>query len=177
MPKIAGMRSEPSTPVRRMKHCRIMQGRWAVPTLIAYPPPPPELGRPRPILALPRVHTPVPVAPRVPWEERSARRRRRDCVFIPNMDIALQFIEARRQAAGIDRIRDLAREPLLPALPMSAMVTPIVLGLLMTVVPPLAVTMVWSSSRLPRAAQIALTLYGALTMVALTAIAMAALLT
>lgn len=128
-------------------------------------------------MALPRVHTPVPVAPRVSWEERSARRRRRDCVFIPDMDIALQFIEARRQAAGIDRIRDLAREPLLPALPMSAMVTPIVLGLLMTVVPPLAVTMVWSSTRLPRAAQIALTLYGALTMIALTAIAMAALLT
>ena len=39
------------------------------------------------------------------------------------------------------------------------------------------VTMVWSSTRLPRAAQIALTLYGALTMVALTAIAVAALLT
>jgi hypothetical protein len=168
------MRSEPSTPRRRLKDCRIMIGRWAVPTLIAYPPPPPELGRPRHILALPRVQTPVPVASRVP-EERSARRRRRDCVFIPDMDIALQFIEARRQAAGMSRIRDLARDEGLPALPTTAMDTPLVLGLLMTVLPPLAVTMVWSTSRLPRAAQIALTLYGALTTIAFTAIAIAAL--
>jgi hypothetical protein len=158
-----------------MKHCRIMYGRWAVPTLIAYPPPPPESARARPILALPRVQTPVPPAPRVPWEERSARRRRRDCIFIPDMDIALQFIEARRQAAGMDRIRDLARDDALPSLPTTAMDTPLVLGLLMTILPPLAVTMVWSSSRLPRMAQIALTLYGALTTLALTAIAIAAL--
>jgi hypothetical protein len=159
-----------------MKHCRIMHGRWAVPTLIAYPPPPPESARARPILALPRVQTPVPAVARVPWEERSARRRRRDCVFIPDMDIALQFLEARRQAAGMHRVRDLARDDRLPSLPTSVMETPLVLGLLMTVLPPLAVTMVWSTSRLPRPAQIALTLYGALTMVALTAIALAALL-
>jgi hypothetical protein len=157
-----------------MKHCRIMVGRWAVPTLIAYPPPPPEPARPRHIMALPRVQTPVPAAPRVPWEERSARRRRRDCVFIPDMDLALQFAEARRQAAGMDRIRDLARDEPFPAVPRSAMDSPLVLGLLMTVLPPLAVTMVWSTSRLPRAAQIALTLYGALTTIAIAAFAIAA---
>lgn len=151
-----------------------MYGRWAVPTLIAYPPPPPEPARARPILSLPRVQTPIPQA-RVPWEERSARRRRRDCIFIPDMDVAMQFIEARRQAAGMNRIRDLARDEALPGLPLTAMDTPLVLGLLMTVLPPLAVTMVWSTSRLPRAAQIALTLYGALTTIALTAIVIAAL--
>jgi hypothetical protein len=125
-------------------------------------------------MELPRVKTPVPVEPRVPWDQRSARRRRRDCVFIPDMDVAVQFIEARRQAAGMDRIRDLARDATLPGLPVPVMETPLVLGLLMTVLPPLAVTMVWSTSRLPRAAQIALTLYGALTTLAFAAIAIAA---
>jgi len=158
-----------------MKHCRIMVGRFAVPTLIAYPPPPPEPARARPILAMPRVHTPLPVTSRTPWEERSARRRRRDCVFIPDMDIALQFAEARQKAAGMHSVRDLVLDDGLPRLPRTARDTPLVLGLLMTLVPPLAVTMVWSSSRLPRAAQIALTLYGALTMLAFTAIAIAAL--
>ncbi len=154
-----------------MKHCRIMVGRWPVPTLIAYPPPPPDDARPRHILALPRVQTPVPEAVAVPREERSARRRRRDCVFIPDMDVALQFIEARRQAAGLSaRAFD---EPL-PMLPTTGLDTPLVLGLLMTFIPPLAVTMVWTSARLPRVAQLALTAYGALTTLALAAIAIAA---
>jgi hypothetical protein len=159
-----------------MKHCRIMYGRFAVPTLIAYPPPPPEIGRPRPILALPRVQTPVPEAREVPWEERSARRRRRDCIFIPDMDVALQFIEARRRAADMDVGRERARDHGLAPLPALPTVTdtPLVLGLLMTVLPPLAVTMVWSTNRLPRAAQIALTLYGALVTIALAAVAIAA---
>jgi hypothetical protein len=91
------------------------------------------------------------------------------------MDLAMQFVEARRQAAGMARIRDLARDEGVPALPRSVMETPLVLGLLMTVLPPLAVTMVWSTSRLPRAAQIALTLYGALTTIAFAAIAIAAM--
>ncbi|HEY5240051.1 MAG TPA: hypothetical protein VIJ22_01235 [Polyangiaceae bacterium] len=166
------MRSEPSTPVRRMKHCRIMVGRWPVPTLIAYPPPPPDDARPRHILALPRVQTPVPEAPAAPREERSARRRRRDCIFIPDMDVALQFIEARRQAAGPSRAR--AFDEPLPMLPTTGLDTPLLLGLLMTFIPPLAVTMVWTSARLPRVAQLALTAYGALTTLALAAIAIAA---
>jgi hypothetical protein len=163
------MRSEPSTPVRRLKHCRIMYGLWRVPTLIAYPPPPPEPARPRPILALPRVHTPVPSTP---WEPRSTRRRRRDCVFIPDMDVAMQFLEARRQAAGLPRAADEASF-VLPR--VGVLDTPLALGLLMTVVPPLAVTMVWSSTRFPRTAQIALTLYGALMTLVLAAVAIAAL--
>jgi hypothetical protein len=56
-----------------------------------------------------------------------------------------------------------------------ALDSPLVVGLLMTILPPLAVTLVWSSTRMPRAAQIALTLYGALATLALTAIAMTAL--
>jgi hypothetical protein len=94
-------------------------------------------------------------------------------VFIPDMDVVLEFIEARRRAAGMGRFRALD-EPL-PRVPTTQMDTPLVLGLLMTVLPPLAVTMVWSSTRLPRAAQIALTLYGALTTIVFAAIAVAAL--
>ena len=170
------MRSEPSTPVRRLKHCRIMVAPWRVPTLIAYPPPPPDSARARPILELPRVRTPVPPAQAlVPWEMRSARRRRRDCVFIPDMDIALQFIEARRRAEGMDRKPDVRDDLRLPVWRLSGVLeTPLVLGLLMTVLPPLAVTLVWSTPRLPRTAQIALTLYGALTTVVLAAIAIVA---
>ena len=170
------MRPEPSTPVRRLKHCRIMVAPWRVPTLIAYPPPPPDFARSRPMLELPRVRTPVPPSPSVPWEPRSAWRRRRDCVFIPDMDVAVQFLEARRRAAEGDRMHDpVPRLP--PALSRrvaSVLDTPLALGLLMMVLPPLAVTLVWSTGRLPRTAQIALTLYGALVTVALAAIAIAA---
>jgi hypothetical protein len=73
----------------------------------------------------------------------------------------------------MDRVRDLARDEVLPT---TALETPLVLGLLMTVLPPIAVMMVWSTTRLPRAAQIALTLYGALTTIAIAAVAIAALL-
>ncbi len=149
-----------------------MVRRWGMPTLIAYPPPPPESARARPILALPRVKTPLPAARITPWEERSARRRRRDCVFIPDMDVALQFVEARRKAMEVGRARALEDER--PVVPTNGMDSPLVLGLLMLIVPPLAVTLVWSNPRLPRAAQVALTAYGALVTLALAAIAIAA---
>jgi len=151
-----------------MKHCRIMYRPWRVPTLISYPPPAPEPARPRPLLLMPAAEPArIPERQRDP---RSATRRRRDCVFIPNMDIAMQFIEARRRAA------DLARPDRddLTALPM-AFDTPLVLGLLMTVLPPLAVTLVWSTPRFSRAAQVALTIYGALVTVAFAAVVIAAL--
>jgi hypothetical protein len=156
-----------------MKDCRIMVRRWGMPTLIAYPPPPPEAARARPILALRRVTTPVPSARITPWEERSARRRRRDCVFIPDMDVALQFVEARRRALEVGRAA--ALEDALPTVPTNGMDSPLVLGLLMLFAPPLAVTLVWSNRRLPRAAQIALTVYGALVTLAFAAVAIAAL--
>jgi hypothetical protein len=163
------------TPSRRFKHCRIMQRPLGVPTIIAFPPPAPEPAIPRPILALPRVRTPV-----VEVEARPPRgagsRRRRDCLFLPDMDVAVQVLEARRRAAELERraVDDyLNRGKATRAL--SPYEDPLVLGLLMMVVPPLAVTMVWSTSRFSRAAQIALTVFGALTTLAATAIVIAAL--
>jgi hypothetical protein len=172
------MQREPSTPARRFKHCRIMERPWRVPTMIAYPPPPPESAISRPILALPRVNTPVdPIEWRSP--RRASQRRRRDCLFIPDMDVALQFIEARRRAAQIERDavdahrgRDARSPSLSVALGFD---DPMVLGLLMLVAPPLAVTLVWSTTRLHRTAQIALTLFGAFTTGIAAAIAIAAL--
>lgn len=164
------MHREPATPVRRLNHCRIMYRPWQIPTLIAYPPPPPERHLVRALRAR-RVEE-APASQPLP---RPLRRRSRDCIFIPDMDMALQFIEARRRADDIvdrrARRRDRAH---LPASP-SALDTPVVLGLLLTVIPPLAVTMIWSTSRFSRTAQLALTVYGALVTVVLAAVAIAAL--
>jgi hypothetical protein len=154
-----------------MKHCRIMFRPWRVPTLVSYPPPPPEPARPRPLLLMPAAE--APRAPVRRLDERSATRRRRDCVFIPNMDIAMQFIEARRRAADLYRSAHLDRDRDL-TLPM-AFDTPLVLGLLMMVLPPVAVTMVWSTSRFSRTAQVALTLYGVVVTVAAAAVLITAL--
>jgi hypothetical protein len=94
-------------------------------------------------------------------------------VFIPDMDVALQFVEARRRALEVGRAA--ALEDALPTVPTNGMDSPLVLGLLMLFAPPLAVTLVWSNRRLPRAAQIALTVYGALVTLAFAAVAIAAL--
>jgi hypothetical protein len=170
------MYREPSTPSRRFKQCRIMHRPWRVPTIIAYPPPPPDPSSPRPILALPRVATPVEIPERrVP--RGAATRLRRDCLFMPDMDIAVQVFEARRRA--IEMERGAVEEHVRPARPpryLSPFEDPLVLGFLMMVAPPLAVTMVWSTRRLSRPAQIALTAYGALTTLVAGAIVVAALL-
>jgi hypothetical protein len=78
------------------------------------------------------------------------------------MDVAIQFIEARRRAVEIERG---------PARALAGWSQdPIAIGLLMSFAPPLAVTLAWSSPRFSRSAQIALTVYGALmTLVLATA--------
>jgi len=166
------MRSE-STPVRRLKQCRIWYRPSGMPTLIAYPPPPPERRPSWSELAPLRLPAPTPRMDSPTLRPRSSRRRR-DCVFIPEMDIAMQFVEARRMAARIERAEHEER-PSRDALPVSAMESPLFMGLLMTLLPPLAVTLVWYSPRVPRAAQIALTAYGALVTLALTAVVIAAI--
>jgi hypothetical protein len=153
---------EPSTPRRRFKDCRIMYRPWAVPTLIAYPPPPAAPVK-EPVVVM-RPSTPLEAPRPLPVRSRSERRRR-DCIFIPDMDVALQFIEARRHFGEVERGRV---DPL--PLPRNGLDGPLAIGLLMTVAPPLAVTLVWSSPRFTRAAQIALTVYGALVTVILAAV-------
>jgi hypothetical protein len=171
-----------STPVRRMKQCRIWYRPAGMPTLIAYPPPPPERRASTPLLGSVRERT-TPATPaesiEAEWPPLRPRtsRRRRDCVFIPDMDIAMQFIEARRFAAELAGGRDRRDrdEALVPALPVSTWSSPIAIGLLMTFLPPLAVTLVWYSPSVPRAAQLALTAYGTLVTLVLAALAITAM--
>lgn len=147
---------------------------WRVPTMIAFPPPPPDASVPRPILSLPRVRTPVEAERRI--VRGPSTRRRRDCLFLPDLEIAAQVFEARHRAAEMERAAVQAHVRPKPRQYLSPFEDPMVLGMLMLVVPPLAVTMVWSTSRLPRAAQIALTIYGAVTTLVGGAIVVAALL-
>lgn len=150
---------------------------WAVPTLIAYPPPPPS-RREEPPVVVARPSTPPERRQPLPVRSRSERRRR-DCVFLPDMDVAIQFLEARRYAAAVEA--GLADEPPRFALPARAAgiegaTAAIAIGLLMTIAPPIAVTLVWTSPRFARPAQIALTIYGALMTVVLAAIVLSQLL-
>jgi hypothetical protein len=94
-------------------------------------------------------------------------RRRRDCVFLPGMDVAAQFLEGRRRIAEVERARRYQDDAMQR--------TAVVVGLLMLVAPPLAVTLVWSMPRFSRAAQIALTIYGALVTIVMGAVLLAGL--
>jgi hypothetical protein len=97
-------------------------------------------------------------------------------VFIPNMDIAMQFIEARRLAGEMVHAKHgKDARPAVDGLPLEAWSSPLAIGLLMTLLPPLAVTLVWYSPRVPRAAQIALTAYGTLVTLVLAAVVIAAI--
>ncbi|HEY8040021.1 MAG TPA: hypothetical protein VIF15_09520 [Polyangiaceae bacterium] len=175
------MERDPSTPLRRLGHCRIMQRPWGMPTLIAYPPPPYASTRPRPFVSITRA--PEPPAPS-PWPTVRSRsyRRRHDCVFIPDMEVAVEFLEARRLAAQIERGERRKGRPEREERQeqeeeeeSATLDDPLALGLLMTFLPPLAVTLVWSSRRFCRAAQIALTLYGAMMTLVFAAIVISAL--
>jgi hypothetical protein len=112
----------------------------------------------------------APVAPPAPLPARSrSYRMRHDCLFIPNMDVALQFLDARRRANA-----EPARTSAVPPRPVS-MESAVAIGLLMTIAPPIAVTMLWASPQFSRTAQIALTCYGALVTLVMAAIAIVAI--
>jgi hypothetical protein len=152
---------EASTPRRRFRDCRIFYPRpWRIPTLVSYPPPPPSRASGEPVArpAEPPAPEPrprlAPLSNERPAAGSASRARRRDCVFLPNMDVALQFLEARRLVARVAEAERPAGvpEPVGPALAV---------GLMMLVAPPVAVTLVWSMPQFGRTARIALTLYAA----------------
>ena len=153
---------------KEYRKCRIMARPFGLPTLIAYPPPP--YFRPAPFLALPRAPSPAPRA--IPLVPRSrAYRKRHDCQFLPDMDVALQFVEARER---INRVEgDVARR--LVGRELSAMEAPLTIGLLMIVAPPVAVSLLWASPRFSRTAQVALTAYAIVSTLALAAVLVAVL--
>lgn len=151
-----------------MRNCRIMPRPWGIPTLPGHPPPVP--APPRPVLpandlfALPLVPAFTPPA---------RRRRRNDCLFLPDMDVALQFLQARQRVGAGPHLS--ARWPA----PVEAAWDPwlaVAVGVLLLVLPPVAVTLVWTHPRFGSSARIALTAFASLVTVALTLIALAALL-
>jgi len=92
-------------------------------------------------------------------------------MFLPNFDDVAEFVEARRRILELDskvHPRHIAkREP--------RFTSPLVIGLMLAVLPPLAVTLVWSSPHFVHAAKVAVTIYGMFTFVALLATVMLAL--
>ena len=89
------------------------------------------------------------------------------------MDVAVQFLQARRLASP-------ARADVfgpLPAVrqPEASLATPVAIGLLLLLVPPLAVTLVWTTPRFDPTARMALTLFGGLVTMLMALVAVAAL--
>jgi hypothetical protein len=86
-------------------------------------------------------------------------------MFLPNVDDVIEFAEARRRMLELDskppRRHTASREP--------RFTSPLAIGLMLAVVPPLAVTLVWSSPHFVYPAKVAITLYGMFTLVALLA--------
>jgi hypothetical protein len=154
-----------ATPARRLRHCQLIQRGWSVPTLRGFPPPP-YMPSPAPFWPREARETHEPPAP---YQRRSrSYRKLHDCHYIPDMSAALQFLSARRAVAAPAPVpRDDAPGSLRMA---------IAIGLLMTVAPPVAITVVWATPAFSRTAQLALTAYGALVTLVLGAVAIAAML-
>ena len=92
-------------------------------------------------------------------------------MFLPNVDDIVEFVDARRRLLDLDskvQRRHLAKhEP--------RFTSPLVIGLMLAVLPPLAVTLVWSSPHFMYAAKVAVTIYGMFTFLALLATILLAL--
>ncbi len=103
-----------------------------------------------------------------PFAARPRRPRKHDCLFLPDMDVALQILEA-RHAASPARADVLA--PVRPVpVPEPFLPSPVAIGLLMLVAPPLAVTLVWTSPRFDATARMALTVFGGLVTVVMATV-------
>ncbi len=146
----------PEGELRKLDHCRIIsRSSISFPTLRAYPPPPvePERKPPPPARRLPAPPTPSPT-PSPPVHSRSYRLLH-DCMFLPDFDLVEKFVEARRHMrsarSGAPKERSHEREIL-------------AIGLLVTFLPPLGVTLLWGSRRFSSTAKAAITGYAAFTL-------------
>ncbi len=148
----------------RLNECQIIGPYpFGIPTLRGYPPPAPArqptvFTKPTPRRATPS--TPAPVSVRSP-----SYRKFHNCMFLPNVHDIVEFVDARRRLLELDsqfpRRRIAKREP--------RFTSPLAIGLMLAVMPPLAVALVWSSPHFVHPAKVAITLYGMFTLVALLA--------
>ena len=150
--------------MRRLNDCHVIYpAPFELPTLRGYPPPVPSVYE-APAVSAKRRSTPVPYGP--PVVRSRTQRRLHDCRFIPNFETALELFEARR---FVYEYESLGRPPQPPVQRESRLTSPLAIGLMLAFMPPLAVTLVWSSKHFAQPAKVAITIYGMFTFVALLA--------
>ena len=146
----------------RLNECQIIaRYPFGIPTLRGFPPPPPRSARvPLASLAISNRRTPS-IALALPPVRSPSYRRLHDCLFIPNIEQLIELAEARRVING--------REQNLFAPAKSnvelGFTSPLAIGMALTFLPPLAVSLVWSSRHFNHAAKVAITVYGMFTFV------------
>jgi hypothetical protein len=88
-----------------------------------------------------------------PGVRRVRNRRLYDCVFLPDIEVVQAFVAARQRIDDLDERRRRVffdREG------------PLVVGVLLTLIPPIGVTFLWASRRFSNVAKVAVSCYGAL---------------
>jgi hypothetical protein len=133
---------------------------FGLPTMVAYPPPPP-LPQDA-LVARPRPRTSSSPASPPPRRVRSRSwHLLHDCLCLPDYHIMKSFYDARRKVDEMER----------PAPGRGAWTeSPVAIGLLLTILPPLGVTLLWASRRFSRAAKIGVTAYAAAVSIAALAL-------
>lgn len=106
---------------------------------------------------------------------RRANDALKKCIFIPPMDELLQFKHLPRPVALAPAAQKAPRKAAPPAEP-STWEDPLVVGTLLTVLPPAGLLLLWSSDRYSRDARVAVTLMSTFFMILCTAVAFAVLL-
>ena len=145
----------------RLNECQILAPYpFGIPTLRGYPPPPArrqsEFPAPSQRRVTPISYTPPPIRSRT-------YRRFHDCLFIPNIEDVAELVDARRRILGLES-EYFGRNASKVA---PKFTSPLAIGLMLAVMPPLAVALVWSSRHFAHTAKVAITIYGMFTFVSL----------
>jgi hypothetical protein len=85
-------------------------------------------------------------------------RRLHDCLFVPNIEEVMELVEARRLINGREQNFAPTKSNVEPAF-----TSPLAIGIALAFMPPLAVSLVWSSRHFNHAAKVAITVYGMFT--------------
>lgn len=146
--------------MRKLNDCQIVGPYpFGIPTLQGNPPP---VGRAHEEPAIPLKRRVAPVSYAPPSVRSRSYRQLHDCLFIPNFQTVAELVDARRyilEYESLGRRRPWRRE--------SRLTSPLAIGLMLAFLPPLAVSLVWSSKHFAQPAKVAITVYGMFTFVAL----------
>lgn len=150
--------------MRRLSKCQMLGTHPVkIPTLRDYPPPiSRSLSSPRVAQRTPSQRPCPPRRASVPPKVRSpSYRRKHDCLFVPNLEAIAEVIEARRQQARVESDTN-DRTAGIPA----RFLSPLAIGIFLTLLPPVAVALVWLSPHFRHPARVAVTVYGMFALVA-----------